>query len=374
METLVYRIYSGLDTAKYDLYICSLTFCDDNYLINKLRNIGCKVICLDFINKNIKLRGAAKDMIQFFKLCRLITKYKFDIVHSHDFFSAFFTRAAILFDRIFFIYKPKKVYVTLHNLFFWLKPFHHYINRLLSHITTNIICVSNSVADYSMKLDFVSLNKYIVIHNAIEPDSFYKDVNIRNSARRNLGFTDGDFLIGNVGTISIRKGQKYLIEAFAEINRIFPTTRLIIVGGHRNHEKAIEKEIDLLIEKFGLSSRVCLLAPIENINLMYNIFDIFIMPSITEGFSLSAQEAMLAECICIFSDIAPFKELINDGENGFLFQSQKVKYLIRKIQYVIENYDNLRYIGKNARSSIINKFNHNIMIKQYDMLYDTNTK
>jgi len=58
------------------------------------------------------------------------------------------------------------------------------------------------------------------------------------------------------------------------------------------------------------------------------------MPSIVEGFGLALAEAMACGKIVIASDIPPFKEIINDGENGFLFKSKDINSLKDVISYV----------------------------------------
>ena len=64
------------------------------------------------------------------------------------------------------------------------------------------------------------------------------------------------------------------------------------------------------------------------------------MPSITEGLSACAIEALLMERICLFSDIEPFKELVHDGVEGFFFQNKNTDDLTKKLEYIISNYRN----------------------------------
>jgi glycosyltransferase involved in cell wall biosynthesis len=71
----------------------------------------------------------------------------------------------------------------------------------------------------------------------------------------------------------------------------------------------------------------------------------------------------------IASDIPPFKEIIVDNYNGFLFESKNYIALAGTIENVLINYNKLNYIKQNARKTIIEKFNYKSMVKQYDKLY-----
>ena len=107
----------------------------------------------------------------------------------------------------------------------------------------------------------------------------------------------------------------------------------------------------------------------NDIKYIYNMFDLYVMSSVSEGLSLAAIEAMLMERICLFSDIGPFKELIVDKENGYLFETQNIENLSDKLTLILNLHDNRSKIGENARISIIKKFNYQKMISEYYNMY-----
>ena len=93
------------------------------------------------------------------------------------------------------------------------------------------------------------------------------------------------------------------------------------------------------------------------------------MPSIAEGFGLCAIEAMLMERICLLSDIDTFKELVKVNVEAFFFQNKNVDDLTIKLDYLISNYSSLDFIKKNARKSVLNKYDVRLMVKKYEELY-----
>jgi glycosyltransferase involved in cell wall biosynthesis len=94
------------------------------------------------------------------------------------------------------------------------------------------------------------------------------------------------------------------------------------------------------------------------------------MCSITEGFGLAAYEAMLAEKLCIFSDIPPFKELVEDGVNCFIFENKNVESLTKVLDDVIRNFDKYEYIRKYGREFVKTKLSEEEMVSKYNSLYN----
>ena len=130
LEMLVYRIYKGLDKNKYDLNLCSLIPSPETFIMKDFRNVCSNIYNLKLINKNLKYSDYLRNFIEILKIAKIIRKNKIDIVHSHDFFPAFNTRIAVIICKLTFSKYPKKVFSTYHNLYFWLKPVHRFINKL----------------------------------------------------------------------------------------------------------------------------------------------------------------------------------------------------------------------------------------------------
>lgn len=369
LEMLVYRIYMGLDKDKYELNICNLVKSKENFLVKDFKNICNNLTSLNFHNKNIKISGYLNNIVQFLKLFKLIRSGKYDIIHSHDFFAAFITRLAVILCKITFSLKPKKVFITYHNIYYWLKPIHHIANRILSYFTTSIICVTKSVKEYGIEKDKIKEKKFIVICNGVNSKVFFPDISIRESQRAKIGYTDNDIVICNVGVYSVRKGQIYLLKAFNALTKKYKNIKLALVGSIREHEMDIYKEMVSYIKENKLEDFVKFVGTTKEVNRIYNMIDVFVMCSIVEGFGLAAYEAMLAEKICIFSDIPPFLELIRDKENGFIFENKNSESLEEVLDYVLFNLSNLKEMEKKSRKFVEENLSENNMIAIYDKIY-----
>jgi glycosyltransferase involved in cell wall biosynthesis len=371
LEMLVYRIYKGLGREKYDLNICTLTRGEKGFIEDNFRSVCNYVDSLDFVNKNINIKGILTNIFQFFKLYKLIRSGNYDVVHSHDFFAAFITRVAVVLCKITFSKKPKKVFITYHNIYYWLKPIHHFSNRILSNFTSNIICVTKAVKDNSIAKEKIKENKFIVIRNGVNSKEFFPDMLIRKSQRSEIGYNDNDIVICNVGVYSERKGQIYLIKAFNNLLKKYKNIKLALIGSTREYELEIYNEMVNYVNDNNLNEYVKFIGTIKEVNKIYNMLDIFVMCSITEGFGLVAYEAMLAEKICVFSNIPPFLELIKDKENGFIFENKNVTSLEQVLDYVISNLSNLKWMEKVSRKFVEENLSERNMITDYDRIYSS---
>ena len=252
---------------------------------------------------------------------------------------------------------------------FWLSPVHHFINRLLGTFTSKIICVSDSVKKYSLENDKITEAKYSIIYNGVNTNNYIPRAPLNEEYRSEFGLNKNDIIIGNVGVLSVRKGQKYLVSAFKRLSERFDNVKLLIFGSRREHELKVADELYDLINKLALNDKVKIFSPRKDLNKIYNIFDLFVMPSITEGLSLSAIEAMLMERICLFSDIPPFKEMINEGINGFMFRSADEGDLFNKMEYIIKNITSFKEAGRKARVDALAKYTSGRMVNEYKALY-----
>jgi len=121
-----------------------------------------------------------------------------------------------------------------------------------------------------------------------------------------------------VGTIGPRKGQPFLVEAFARIAPRHPGWRLELAG--RAGDAAMMDSIRRTIKTQGLNERVSFRSDLDDAAIAQRLAtaEIFAMPSLHEGLGLSLQEALFHGCACVASRAGGIVDLIDDGANGLL--------------------------------------------------------
>ncbi|QIB52987.1 glycosyltransferase family 4 protein [Pseudomonas sp. OIL-1] len=150
----------------------------------------------------------------------------------------------------------------------------------------------------------------------------------RAEARKRLGLKADRTYIGAVGRLVPVKGHAYLIRAFALLKDEYPEAELVIVGEGRDR-KILEHEMEV----HGLEGRVHLLGFRPDALRFVRAFDIWTMPSISEGLGLALLEGMSGKLPIIASDIPAMRPLI-EGAQGLAIPPRDVQ----RLKAALDNY------------------------------------
>jgi len=196
--------------------------------------------------------------------------------------------------------------------------------------------ISNSQGLKELALKSKPKQKISVIFNGIDTQEFkptnQKDYNI--------------FEILCVSRLTQRKGIAYLISAFAKIYVKFPNTKLNIVGEGDVKKKLITQAKNLnLTKNIEFTGRIAH----EKLPQVYSQSSIFVLPSLNEGMSNTILEAMSAGLPIIATNTGGTKELVIEGENGFVVKMEDADDIYQKIKTLIENTDLVKKMSQKSR-------------------------
>lgn len=193
-------------------------------------------------------------------------------------------------------------------------------------------------------------SKGIVINN---PVYIKKDDYVIPQERRKV--------IVNVGRLHAQKNQKLLINAFANISSYFPDYMLEIYG-----EGDLKKELEEQIKELKLVNKVQLKGTTNR--LFDKIVDVslFVLSSDYEGMPNALMEAMALGIPSISTDCKPggARELINNGENGLIVESNSIDILARAIKYMLKNRKEAERMGRKAKD-ICNTHSEDSIIRMW---------
>ena len=99
--------------------------------------------------------------------------------------------------------------------------------------------------------------------------------------------------------------------------------------------------------------------------------DFFVLPSLFEGLPMSILEIMSQKKIVIATNVGGNKEIIKDGENGYLIESQNIRELEIKILTICNSLEEIQELEKNARLTIEKDFSLESMVTKYYNYYVT---
>ncbi len=183
--------------------------------------------------------------------------------------------------------------------------------------------------------DFYALgrNTVISIPNCVPHDLFIPSVPFDTSHKEPL-------VIGCVGRLDAMKGQDVLIRAMAELEGV----RVVILG-----EGGQRAELSKLAADLGVSDRLSLPGWVDNPRTYLPQFDIFAMPSRSEGFPLAIVEAMLAGLPVVATRVGSVAEAVIDGETGLLVNKDDIDGLVAALRRLRDNPALRRQLGQRGR-------------------------
>ena len=158
-------------------------------------------------------------------------------------------------------------------------------------------------------------------------------------------------VVGTVAHLSPEKGIHYLIEAASLIPDVHRKLQFIVVG-----EGSCLSEIKALTQKKGLDNVFQFVGFHSNTAPFMKTFDIFTLPSLSEGLSSAILEAMATSLPVVATEVGGIPELVKNGDNGLLVTPADPQSLSHAIQHLVNNPDESRRMGLRGRKRMEEQF------------------
>jgi glycogen(starch) synthase len=182
----------------------------------------------------------------------------------------------------------------------------------------------------------IPADKVTIVPNAVDASGFTTDRLADNPLRRAFGL-DGKTVLGFIGSFYRYEGLSLLVDALPAIVAAAPDVRLLLVGGG-NEAEALQAQIAAR----GLSDHVIMpgRVPFSEVGRYYDLVDIFVYPRLRMRLTdlvtpLKPIEAMASGRIVVASDVGGHREIVADGETGFLFPAGDRDALARTVVSVL---------------------------------------
>lgn len=173
-----------------------------------------------------------------------------------------------------------------------------FFKPILSRTGTRFLACSKGAALW-MFTPWVVQNKAEIIPNGIDTKKFLFDKKKRDLFRQELGIGE-QFVIGNIGRFQKQKNHPFIISVFEELLKYNPLAILLLVG-----EGELKKEIQELVKAKGMEESVFFLGERNDMDYFLSAIDVFIFPSLFEGFGIAALEAQASGAGVFLSDTIP---------------------------------------------------------------------
>jgi len=267
-----------------------------------------KIDTNDFIKWVMQLNFA---MVE--EAVRLITTCgKFDIIHAHDWLSAY---SAKTLKWSFRIPTVSTIHATEYGRNGGVRTdMQRYISStewLLTYESWKVVACSNYMRQQISDVFSVPWEKIWVIPNGVEPDNFNFDFDSQSFRRRYA--RDEEKIVFYIGRHVFEKGIHLLIEAAPEIINKYNNTKFVIGG-----TGSMTEELKSRVRKMGIEEKVLFTGYMSDSDRdrLYRVSNVSVFPSLYEPFGIVALEAMAAGCPVVVSDTGGLGEIVQHEKNG----------------------------------------------------------
>ena len=140
-------------------------------------------------------------------------------------------------------------------------------------------------------------SSFKIVPNAIECERYAFSKDIRIQMREELGIDEETFVVGHVGRFETQKNHRKLLEIFSEFQSQRPNSVLVCVGTGTLMNQTAE-----YAQELGISNKVKFLGTRNDVNRILQVFDVFCLPSLYEGFSITQVEAQTNGLMCFVAE------------------------------------------------------------------------
>ena len=309
-----------------------------------------------------------KDLLALIEIYRLMKREQPDIVHLNS------SKAGVLGSIAAKLAGVKKVVFTMHGLVLNepanpLKRSLYFLGeKLSSYFKDKIIAVSEADKRSAIRYRLKKASDIAVIHNGLDFQNL--EFLTREAAREKLApFTQNELrnkkIIGTIADFYATKGLEFLIAAARAIIKKQKQVTFILMGRSGPEEKKIES----LLKKANLESNFLLIKNLNNAAAYLKAFDLFVLPSVKEGFPYTILEAMAAGVPIIACRVGGIPEILTHEQTALLVAPKNALALQTAIQKCIHDEAFSRQIAAAAKD-LTKEFSLAKMIAQTRQIYE----
>jgi len=339
------------------------------------KNSGTKDIEIEAEKRGIKVSQLkithGPNLFGSFAILKMAKELDIDIIHSHGY------KPNILLGLTPRFLRSCKLLTTLHG---WTSTrrlsklsLYKWADQKLIPRFDGIVVVNKQMLEHRF-FSTINKDKLHVVNNGIS----IKQDTIGNSQaaaglapnaltkRINDFKQDGNFVIGGIGRLSEEKAFMVLLEAFAEVTKLCGNVRLVIIGDGLQRPL-----IEAFVESKSLSEKVLLAGFADNAKQYLPLFDLLVIPSLTEGLPLVLLEAMLCKTPIIATAVGGIPDVLQGSEFGETIPAGDTRILANSISRAIRHVPELLDKAERAQQHLYQNYSAKKMCDDYSALYSS---
>ncbi|WP_152617972.1 glycosyltransferase [Caldibacillus thermoamylovorans] len=265
------------------------------------------------------------------KIKKVVQDFKPDVIHTHM-YTIKYTIFSVIGN------KKVKLFHTIHN-----EPekdagrIDKIFNKFaFKYLNCTPIALTDKMLNKTNK--YYNVTNTIVLNNGIILEKFENKNLNKNEIRDKLNIPRDSFVVGHIGRFMKQKNHEFIIKVFKRISEVEENSYLLLVG-----DGELKKNIELKVKELGLKGKVKFFGIRNDIPDILNSLDVFIFPSLHEGFPIALIEAQAAGIRCVIADTIDSKVILSENTVTLNLNDSIEKWseVIRNKSIKSTNYGNL---------------------------------
>lgn len=364
-DKVLLELIKGLDHKEFEAHVI---LPNDGVLVEVLRQVGAKVSVLDYPilrRKYFNPKGIADYIRSYNFYAKQIALYarqhSIDMVHNNT--------AAVLEG----IYLKRKLKLPLiwhvHEIIVKPKAISDFINMLMGRYADKIVTVSQAVANHIEQSTFIKDSQVEVIYNGVDNAVYYPmDA---SSIREKFDIAQDALVIGMIGRVNAIKGQNDFIEAVEPLLEKNEKAVAFLAGGVFHGEEWRLEELDNRIASSSVVSQIHRIDYYDKTSELYNMFDIFVLPSIKpDSLPTVVLEAMACSKPVVGYNNGGIAEMVVDDKSGYLVKPNRPQELSNAISLLLDSSEKREKFGRVGYQRQRELFSLESYIKNFSEFYD----
>lgn len=360
MEQHVLDLVKCMVAKKQEVFV----WCNEGVISEWYKTAGARVSCID-ISYDV-------DPFYIFKLTKFLKENKIEVLHCHELkavgnglLAGFFAGTKVRITHIhtpFSEWKINNFVKTLYSFFY---------SIAVKLFSSKEIALTESRKRVKIN-EGITEDKLCVIPNAVEIEKFEISQVKKDESKKEIldkfKVSETDFVLGCVGRMTVEKGHAILINAFKDFINIPSVQKenvcLILAGGG-----VLEIDLKKRIVDLNLEESVFITGIFDEADKTkyYSSFDVFIFPSLAEGFGIVLTEAMASGLPVLCSDLDVLQEV--SGGTALYFKTGDSKDLTQKLYDIYLRREKLENLGESAKERVKKLFSMQKFCESYEDLY-----
>ncbi|WP_057912977.1 glycosyltransferase family 4 protein [Peribacillus muralis] len=308
-----------------------------------------------------------ENLLAYKELKYIIENNHFQIIHCHTPMGGVLGRLAGRKSRE----RDTKMIYTAHGFHFckgapmlnWL--IYYPIEKALASLTDCLITINDEDFQLAIQRNFKA-QKITHIQGVGVDTNHYHPVspNKKNMLRAEKGYHDDDFLMFYAAEFNRNKNQQLLLKVFSMIKDEISQPRLLLAG-----DGPLLDECKKLAHTLGIHNRVDFLGFRKDIAHLLKISDLAVASSLREGLPVNIMEAMACGLPIIANENRGHRELVSNGQNGWLIKKNDEKSFSEKIIKIAGNKDMRKVLGETSQIMVERKYSMKKIMEAKSELY-----